>query len=143
MFEIKKGKLKTKKLLKLTRYIRWTRNLSTISRESLKFRKYVQWKTWKVVVTAPIPENNSWVPCQRKSEVTISEGSQIQLSFIQQKVHVCLRPCSLDNTLNRTSSAWESFNIRQKLGLLVLGVTHHISNLPTICVKLMRMGGWV
>ena len=141
-------------MLKLTRYIRWTRNLSTISRGSgnmypekqrrnLKFRKYVPWKTWKVAVTVSIPENNSWVPCQKKSQATISEGSHIQLSFIEQKVHVCLRPCSLDNTLNRTSSAWESFNIRQKLGLLVLGVTHHISNLPTVCVKLMRMSGWV
>ena len=38
----------------------------------------------------------------------------------------------------------ESFNIiRQKqLGLFVLGVTH-ISNLPTVCVKLTKVGGWV
>ena len=38
---------------------------------------------------------------------------------------------------------WESFNVRQKLdGLFVLGVIH-ISNLPTVCVKLTQVGGWV
>ena len=41
------------------------------------------------------------------------------------------------------SGASESFNIRQKLDdLFILGVTH-ISNLPTGCVKLMQVGGWV
>ena len=55
--KLKKGKLKTKKLLKITRYIRWTRALSTISRASLKLRKYVFTKTWKVAVTASISEN--------------------------------------------------------------------------------------
>ena len=41
-------------------------------------------------------------------------------------------------TLNRPSSTWGSFNIKQKLGLFVFVVTH-ISNLPTIGVKLMQM----
>ena len=68
----------------------------------------------------------------------ISESSHVQWSFIQQKAHLCLRPCSLDNTLNRPSSAWESFNVREKLGLFDLRVTH-ISNLPTVCVKLIRL----
>ena len=55
--ELKKEKLKTKKLLKITSYIRRTRALSTISRASLKLKKYVFTKTWKVVVTASISEN--------------------------------------------------------------------------------------
>ena len=46
------------------------------------------------------------------------------------------------NAQNRPSSAWESFNVRQKLGLFVLGVTH-ILNLPTVCTKLAQVGGWV
>ena len=84
-------------------------------------------------------------PCQKESQATISESSHVQWSFIQQKVHLCLRPRSLDNTLNRPSSAREGFNVRRKLGLfcLFLGVTHNISNLPTVCVKLMQVGGWV
>ena len=57
--KLKKGKLKTKKLLKITRYIRWTRPLITIIRASLKLRKYVFVKTWKVTVTASISEKNS------------------------------------------------------------------------------------
>ena len=32
-----------------------------------------------------------------------------------------------NNTLNRPSSAWQSFNIRQKLGLFVLGVIHMLN----------------
>ena len=43
------------------------------------------------------------------------------------KAYLCLRPCSLDNRLNRPSNAWESFNIRQKLGLFVLGVIHMLN----------------
>ena len=36
----------------------------------------------------------------------------------------------------------DSLNIRQKLGLFVLGVTH-ISNVPIVCGKLTCAGGWV
>ena len=61
--------------------------------------------------TAPLSENKYWVPCQKESQATISESSHVQWSFIQQKVHLCLQPCSLDNTLNRPSSTWESFKI--------------------------------
>ena len=38
------------------------------------------------------------------------ESSHVQWSFIQQKAHLRLQPCTLDNTLNRPSSAGESFN---------------------------------
>ena len=55
--ELKKGKLKTKKLLKITRYIKWTRALSNISRASPKLRKYVFTLTWKGGITASISEN--------------------------------------------------------------------------------------
>ena len=47
----------------------------------------------------------------------MSEISQVQCHFIQQKVHLYLRSCGLDNKLNRPSSAWECFIIRQKQGL--------------------------
>ena len=57
LFKIKKEKLKTKKLLKITRYIRWTRALSTIMGASMKLKKYVFIKTWKVAITASISEN--------------------------------------------------------------------------------------
>ena len=60
LFEIKKGTFKTKKLLKIFRYIRWTRVLKTIRRASLKLRRYVFIKTWKVAVTASISENKLW-----------------------------------------------------------------------------------
>ena len=36
-----------------------------MSRASLKLRKYVFTKAWKVAVTASISENVLWVPCQR------------------------------------------------------------------------------
>ena len=67
---------------------------------------------------------HSICPFQKESQATISESSHVQESFIQHKVHLCLRPHSQDNTLNRPSSTWVSFKIRQKLGLLILGVTH-------------------
>ena len=126
--KLKKGKLKTKKLLKITRYIRWPRAASTISRASLKLRKYVFTKTWNVVVTTSISENK-YVPCQKeKFQATIiAESSHVQWSFIQQKVHLCLRPCSLDNSLSKPCSAWEIFNIREKLGLLICFRGHSLN----------------
>ena len=109
-----KKRLKIKKLLKFTSYIRWTRALSTIIRASLKLREYVFTKTWKwSCILASISEN--WVPCQKESQTASSESSHVQWSFIQKKAYSCLRPCSLDNTLNRPrTSAWESFNVRHK-----------------------------
>ena len=55
--KLKKWKLKTKKLLKITRYIKWTRALSNISRASPKLRKYVFTLAWKGGITASISEN--------------------------------------------------------------------------------------
>ena len=55
--KFKQGKLKTKKLLKISRYIRSTRALSKISRLRLNLRKHVFTKTWKVTLTASISEN--------------------------------------------------------------------------------------
>ena len=54
-----------------------------------------------------LSENRWWVPCQKESQATISERSHVQVSFIQQKAHLCLRPCSLDNTLNKPSTVHE------------------------------------
>ena len=53
LFEIKKGKFKTKILL-----ARYTKAFSTISRANLKYRKYVFTITWKVAVTVSISEND-------------------------------------------------------------------------------------
>ena len=95
-------------MLKISRYIWWTRALNKISRASLKLRKYMY-----------LPKHGKWpsqhlnlkincglVPCQKKSQAVISESSHVQWSFIQQKANLSLQPCSLNNTLNRPSSAW-------------------------------------
>ena len=139
----KKGKLKTNKSLKITRYfMRWT---WVLGRPNLTLRKYVFIKTWKVAITAA--STYIWKLIKivgsmpETIQATIPESSHVQWFFIQQKGHLCWQPCSLDNTLNRSSSAGESFKIKEKLCLFVLGVIH-ISNLPTICIKLMRVGVW-
>ena len=62
-------------------------------------------------------------------------------SFIQQKVHLCLRPSSLDDTLNRPSSTWESFKIRQKLGLFVFKGHSHIEFSHSL--RQIDTSGWV
>ena len=57
-------------------------------------------------------------------------------------MHLCLWPCSLDNTLNRPSSA--SFNYLAKPRPVCFGDNSHIeSSRPTVFVKLMRVGRWV
>ena len=63
-------------------------------------------------------------------------------SFSKKPIYVYDREVYLNNTLSKQSSARESFNIRQKLGLFVLGVTHML-NLLTVCVKLTQVDGWV
>ena len=128
-------------MLKVSRYFRWTRALSTISRASLKLMKYVAYYLSK---HRKLFENKSWILCQKESQATISEGSHVQWSFVQQKSHLRLQPCSLGNTLNRPFSAWESFDIREKLVLFVLGVTQNISNLTTAhSLHQTDASGWV
>ena len=126
-------------MLKTTRYIRWTRALSTINRASLKLRKYVLIKKWKVAVTTSILYQKIVGSMPERNPSNNICSSHIQWSFIQQKAHLCLPLCNLDNTINKPSSAWESFNIRQKLSVFVFEVTH-ISNLSTVCLNLMRVG---
>ena len=119
--KLKKGMLKTKKLLKITSYIRWTRAWSW---GNMYLPKHGKW--WTLHLYLKINSGFYAKECQ----VTKSK---------KQKVHLCLRPCSLDNTLNRPlSSAWESFNIRQKLGLFCLFVLRvsHISNLPILSIRI-------
>ena len=106
--KFKKGKLKTKNFLKITRYIRWTKALSTIIKASLKLRKYLFTKHGKWSsedLYSYLFENKWWVPCQKESQATISERIHVQWSFIQPKIHLDLRPCNLNNTLNRPSNA--------------------------------------
>ena len=139
--KLKRGKLKTKKLLKI---------LGILGEQESSVQEAEQVWSWRnmylpVTITASTPENKYLVGSMRhkESQATISKSSHVQWSFIQQKPNLCLQSCSLDNTLNKPwHSAWESFNIRQKLGLFVLGVTH-ISTLPTVCIKLMWIDGWV
>ena len=107
------GKLNTKKLLKITKYIRWTRALSTVSRTSLKLRKHEKQNMKRGCHSIYIYlKINSGFHTQKGSQATTSESNHVQWSFIQPEAHLCLQSCSLDNTLNRLSSAWESFNIR-------------------------------
>ena len=108
LFEIKKGRLKTRKYV---------------------FTKPGKWPSQYLYLKV-----NSGFRAKKNPKQKYLWSSHVEWCFIQQKAHLCLWPCSLDNTLNRPSSALESFNIRQKLGLFVLGVTH-ILNLPTVCVK--------
>ena len=136
--KLKKGKLKTKKLLKITRYIRWTRALSTISRASLKLRKYVFIKTWK------------W--SSQHLYLKINSGFHARKDPKQQylKVVTYSDPSSSTKHIYVYDHAawithWTDHPVHEKvlkLGLFVSGVTH-ISNLTTVCVKLMRVGGWV
>ena len=131
-------------MIKTIRYIRWTRFLSTVRRTSLKLRKYVFTKTIKSGrrFIAIWTENKHWVKCHARKNLKQQYMKVVSFSDPSlSKKCICLRPCSLCNTLNTPSSGWESFNIKQKLGLFVLRVTH-ISNLPIVCVKLMRVGGW-
>ena len=46
----------------------------------------------------------------------------------------------LDNTLNWPSSTWESFDIMEKLGLFILGVTHIESSHS---LRQIDASGWV
>ena len=74
------------------------------------------------------------------SIATTSECIQVQWCFIQRKASIHLRQCSLENTLNRPSSASENVIALDKnstRGLCDLGVTH-ILNLLTVCIKLKR-----
>ena len=129
--ELKKGKLKTKKLLKVTRR---TRALCTISRQkqssaSLNLRKYLFSKTWKVGVAASIylkinsgfharknlkqqylkvvTFSNSHSAISHSAIVTFSNILKQSHSVIlhSAKGHLCLRSCSLDNTLNKLPNA--------------------------------------
>ena len=69
-------------------------------------------KTWKVIVTASISENKYLVGSMPGRTPSNNIWKYLKWSFIQQKGHLSLWPCSIDNTLNRpSSSAWESFNI--------------------------------
>ena len=116
--KLKKGKLKTKKLLQITKYIRWTRALSIIRRASRKLRKRVFTKTWNWKVAAvlasilKVPENK-YSGCMfhtRKNPkqqylkiVTFSDPSSRKknaFTILLMTMHVC----SLDNTLRPFSA---------------------------------------
>ena len=94
-----------KPLLKIIRYIKWRRTLSTISTASLKLRKYVLTKTWKVVITASISENSGLHSRKNPKQQYLKVVMFCDPSFT--KKHLYLQLCSQDNTLNRPSSAWK------------------------------------
>ena len=91
MFEFKKRKIKTKKLIKITRCIR-------------SILPSVQWAeqvwSWGNMY---LPKHEKW-PSQhlylkiysgfhaKESQATISESSHVQWFFIQQKAHLCFTP---------------------------------------------------
>ena len=57
------------------------------------------------------------------------------------KPHLCLRPWSPDNTLNRPHSASKSFDVRQKQGLFVLRGHSHIESSHSL--HQIDTSGWV
>ena len=88
----------------------------------------------------PISSENK---CQKESQGTMSESSHVQWCFHSAKstfMFTTMQPRYITEQTIRVVR--ESFNIRQKLGLFVLGFTH-ILNLPTVCIKVTRVCGWV
>ena len=81
--KLKKGKLETKKLFKITildsKSFQYNQQTEPNQCKS-EVRKYVLTKTWKGAVTASvaicISENKQWVPCQKESQGTISIRKQ-------------------------------------------------------------------
>ena len=111
--------------------------ISTISRSwgNMYLAKQGKWPSQHLYLKIKIVGSS-----QKESQATLSESSHFQWSFIQQKVHLCLWPCSPDNKLNRPSGAWETF-IRQKLGLLVSKGHWHIESSHRL--RQIDPSGWV
>ena len=80
---------------------------------------------------------------EKESQATISESSHVQWSFIQQKAHLCLLPCSVDNVLNtkRPSSAHEKVLILGKYMLVCFRDHSHIESSHSLCQ--IDATGWV
>ena len=88
--------------------------------------------------------NSLWVPCQKESQAKISESSQVQWSLIQKKrIYVNDHAAYITHWTHHPVHDKKVLilNIRQKLGFR-LGVTD-ISNLPAVCIKLLRVAGWI
>ena len=69
-------------------------------------------------------------PMQQCLKVVILHSAKSAFMFTTMQLY---------NTLNWPSSTWESFNIREKLGLFVLGVTH-IESSHSLCQ--IDASGW-
>ena len=124
--KLKKGKLKTKKLLDIIRYIRWTRASSTISRTSLKLRKFVFTKTWKGAVTLYLKINSGFHARKNSKQqylkVVMFSDSSFSKKCIYVYDHAAQITCWADHPVHG-----EYFNlIRQKQGLFILRDHSHI-----------------
>ena len=125
--KLKKGKLKTKTLLKITSYIRWTRALNTISRASLKLRnmylpKHGKWPSQHLYL-----KRNSGYHARKNSKqqylkVVMFSDSSFSKKCIYVYDHAAQITCWADHPVHG-----EYFNlIRQKQGLFVLRDHSHI-----------------
>ena len=119
-------------MLKVTRYIRWRRDVSTISRAILKLNKYVFTKTWKVAVKASISENSGFHARKNPQQQYLEVVTFSDPSFSKGRIYVYeqgrIYVYGITHWTDRPVHG-ESFSIRQKWGLFE-GVTH-ISNLRT------------
>ena len=94
-------------------------------------------------------ENKKWVSCQKESQATISESSLVQGSLIQQKAHLCLRQCNLDNTMNRRIQCARKFYIKEKTkpvyfrGQSHIKLSHSLPQIDTSGQGFLNSGkGW-
>ena len=85
--------------------------------------------------------NSGFHARKNPSKATLSESSHVQWYFIQQKAHLCSRPYRLDNTLNRPSSALESFSIGQKQDLFAF-VSHSLQSVGGSSALVLRFDTW-
>ena len=90
--KLKKGKLNTKKLLGILDEQEPSVQSKVWSWGNMYLPKYGKWSSQHLYLLWV----SKWVPCQKESQPT----------FIQQKAHLCLGPCCLDNTLKIKNSNW-------------------------------------
>ena len=122
--KFKKGKLKTKKLSKITLLAEQKHSVQSADRNKAvqvwHWGNIVFTKTWKMSITSSCLKINSGLhakknPKQQYLKVVTSRSVMLHSA----NELLCFQPCSLDNTLYKPSSAWENFNIRQCLYCLL------------------------
>ena len=148
--KLKKGKLKTKKSLKITSYIiRWTREPSVQSAEqvwswgNMYLPKHAKWSSQQHLLYLKMNKSSGFHARENPKQQYLNVVTFSDPSFSKKHIYVYDHKAKITHHwTDHTVHEKVCFIIRQKLGLFVLGITH-ISNLSTICIKLMWVGGWV